>query len=347
MFSVGIIGLPNVGKSTLFKALTKKQVDISNYPFTTIEPNVGVVAVPDERLDKLAQVFSPPKVTPTVIEFVDVAGLVRGAHKGEGLGNQFLSHIREVDVICQVVRSFQSEKVSHIEGSVSPKRDIETINLEMIAKDLETVERKLEKTGDEAKSGDKKAVEELEQLEKMKKWLNDENLIRDILNFKDFEPLASKELSLLTAKPIIYLYNVADEDLQSEPSLGNLLELDLRLEAEISELSETEIKELGILPSRLDRLIKICYDVLNLITFYTIVGQQELRAWTLKTGGSAFEAAGLIHSDFQQKFIKAEVIEWQELIKAGSWHQAREKGWVGTEGRDYLVKDGDVIEIKT
>lgn len=282
-FSVGIVGLPNVGKSTLFKALTKRQVDIADYPFTTISPNIGTVPVPDERLEKIAQIIKPQKVTPTVIEFVDIAGLVKGAHKGEGLGNQFLAQIRNCDAIVEVVKAFGEKP--------TPQDDIEIIKTELELKDLECEEKE----------------------------------------------------NLLTKKPIVYVYNISGEaQAGSDPAT---LKIDLKMEEEISELSEKEKKELN-LSSQLDHLIKLCYDILDLITFYTITGGKETRAWTLKKGSTAPQAGGKVHSDFQEKFIRAEVIEWRKLIEAGGWAKAREHGWIQTVGKDYIVQNGDVIEFK-
>jgi hypothetical protein len=362
-FSIGIIGLPNVGKSTLFKALTKQSVDISNYPFCTIDPNVGVVAVPDERLEAIAQVVQPEKITPTVIEFVDIAGLVKNAHQGEGLGNQFLARIREVDALCHIVRAFANEKIAHVEGQINPQRDIEIINTELIMKDLETVNKRLEKTKKQARSGDKKLAQELEVLNKIKKILEQGKLIISEQRTINNEQLI-KELGLLTAKPMIYVLNSTGHSEQSEESRGKnsqstesfvasvpqddnpSLSLDLKSEAELSELTPEEIQELELLPSQLDQLIKTCYQALNLITFYTITGGQEARAWTLKNGSKAPQAGGVVHSDFEEKFIRAEVINWQKLIEAGSWQTAREKGLLRTEGKEYLVQDGDVIEFK-
>jgi GTP-binding protein YchF len=344
-FSIGIVGLPNVGKSTLFKALTKQSVDISNYPFCTIDPNVGVVAVPDERLEKIAQIIKPQKITPTVIEFVDIAGLVKNAHQGEGLGNQFLAHIREVDAICQVVRDFSNERITHIEGQINPQRDIEIVNTELIMKDLETIDKRLEKTKKQARTGDKKLVQELEILNQIKETLEHEKLIFNELSTLDHEELI-QELGLITAKPMIYVFNVAGSSSSSLKINNPSLSLDLKTESELTELSEEEQKELELDPSQLNRLIKICYQTLDLITFYTITGGQETRAWTLKNGSKVPQAGGVVHSDFEEKFIRAEVINWQKLIEAGSWSSAREKGFLRTEGKDYLVEDGDVIEFK-
>lgn len=355
--SVGIIGLPNVGKSTLFKALTKQKVDISSYPFCTIEPNTGLVQVPDERLQKIAEIIQPQKITPAVIEFVDIAGLVRQAHQGKGLGNQFLARIREVAAILQVVRIFKDEKVSHLEGQPDPQRDIEIVNTELVMKDLETVSQRLEKIKKQSKSGsrkDKKIVEELIALEKIKKVLGEGKLISEeepTINHEQF----IKEWGLLTAKPMIYVFNISKQPtMNNEQLIKNIklfsilssLFIDLQLESEISELTEQEQKELDLPPSKLNQLIKACYQVLDLITFYTVAGGQETRAWALKNGSTAPQAGGLVHSDFQEKFIRAEVIDWQRLVEAGSWTGVRDKGWLKTVGRDYIVEDGDVIEFK-
>ena len=345
VLSIGIVGLPNVGKSTLFKALTKKQVAISNYPFCTIEPNRGVVAVPDERLRQIADMIKPPKVTSAIIEFVDIAGLVKNAHQGQGLGNQFLAHIREVDAILEVVRLFADVNVSHVEGQINSERDIETIKMELIMRDCQTLKKIIEEVKAKAKSGDAKAQKLSELLEKLANWLNQGNLAKEINEPQNYQDIFN-QLQLLTAKPIIYVFNGSADVPSKDKISGPWLQLDLKLEEEISELSGQELKELGLIESALDRLIKICYDTLDLVTFYTVAGGQEVRAWTIKKNAPIVVGAGKIHQDFQEKFIKAEVINWQSLLNCGSWPQAREKGLIRTEGKDYLLQDGDVIEIK-
>lgn len=311
-FSVGIVGLPNVGKSTLFKALTKIKVDIAAYPFTTIHPNVGIVRVPDERLDKIAQVIKPEKITPTIIEFIDVAGLVKGAHKGEGLGNQFLAQIRNCDAILEVVRTFENPDVENVTGKIDPESDIETIKIELELKDLEIEERKLSSSPTE--------------------------LLRSKSEGK------KEEENLLSKKPIIYLLNTNGKS-QCQTLKVKHLKINLKDELEMSELSDSEKKELGM-RSQLDQLILACYNILDLITFFTIAGLKETRAWTLKRGLRAPEAGGVVHTDFKEKFIRAEVINWEKLITAGNWTRARELGWLKISGKDYLVQDGDVIEFK-
>jgi len=347
-FSIGIIGLPNVGKSTLFYALTKKKVDISNYPFCTIDPNVGLVPIPDERLEKIFHLTHSPKLTPAVVEFVDIAGLVKNAHQGEGLGNQFLAHIREVKAICQVVRVFQDEKITHLEGQPDPFRDIEIINTELIMKDLETVEKRLVKVKKQSKSGQSESLKELKNLEKIKKFLEEGKLLSNE-NLAHEEKELVKDLNLLTAKPMIYLFNLRQEE-DFSPELKQAfpysLGLNLKLEAEISELSPEEQKELELPPSQLPQLITLCSQILNLITFYTITGGKETRAWVTKINTPIPQAGGLIHSDFQEKFIRAEVINWQDLVKVGSWSEAKNKGLLKIVGQDYLVQDGDVVEFK-
>lgn len=337
-----------MGKSTLFKALTQQEVNISNYPFCTINPNVGVVQVPDERLGKISEIIKPQKTTPTIIEFVDIAGLVKGAHKGEGLGNQFLSHIREVNAIVHVVRSFNDPGVKHVEDRIDPQTDIEIVNTELIMKDLEIIDKHLEKLHSDVKDPSKKdAKKELEALQKIKKSLNQEKLVsRMDLNEKEKELI--KHLNLLTEKPTLYLVNsrVNGENFELLKTLPeNTIPLDLRLELELSELSAEDIKELR-LKSRMDVLIKTCYKILDLITFYTIKGGEETRAWTAKQGSLAPRAGGIVHSDFEEKFIRAEVINYKDLLEIGSWSQARAKGLIKTEGKNYAVKDGDIIEFK-
>lgn len=343
-FSIGIVGLPNVGKSTLFKALTKNKVDISNYPFCTIDPNVGIVKVPDERLEKIAEIIKPEKITPTVIEFVDIAGLVKGAHKGEGLGNQFLSHLRVVDAIVHLVRYFKDENVAHPTGEINPKEDIGIVNTELVLKDLETVKKAAEKLKKETKAGSKEAQEELRVLEKVEAILEKNQLL--INNLEEEEKEQVMPLQLLTAKPIIYLLNVSEGQKEQDlPDIDNKIVLPLKLEVDLSEFSEQDLKELGT-ESHLDKLIRACYQLLNLVTFYTITGGKETRAWTIRKASLAPQAGGVVHTDFEEKFIRAEVIFWQKLIEAGSWTKARERGLVRTEGKEYVVQDGDVMEFK-
>ncbi len=341
-FSVGIVGLPNVGKSTLFKALTKKPVAIAGYPFTTIHPNLGVVPVPDEKLRKIAEIIKPQKVTPTFIEFIDIAGLVKGAHKGEGLGSQFLAQIRNCDAILEVVRVFNSSGVENVLGEINPEKEIEVIKTELLMKDLETLEEAMKKIEKEIKVN-KKAEKKFELLKKIKEGVSGGKLISEIA-LTDEEKSEIKEYQFLTQKPIFPILNTNGKTQYSTPGV-DYLAINLKDEEEISELSETEIQELG-LKSQLDQLILGCYNILDLITFYTVAGGKEVRAWTLKKGLKAPQAGGVIHSDFEEKFIRAEVISWQKLIEAGSWSKAREKGWLQVVGQDYVVKDGDVIEFK-
>lgn len=342
--------MPNVGKSTLFKALTKKEVDISNYPFCTIEPNVGVVAVPDPRLHKLAELFHSEKIIPAVIKFVDIAGLVKGANKGEGLGNQFLSHIREVDAIMQIARCFEAPEIVHTENSINPIRDIEIINTELILKDLETAEKRMNNLTKEIKAGKKEALAEEEILKKIQTILNEGKLIYDSLtSFEKAQgPIIGqliKQLQFLTAKPMIHILNSENKKSFGYAVSDNSLVINIKEELEISELQEEERRELAMEESVLPQLIKMSYDILNLVTFFT-TGPDETRAWTIKKGAKAPEAAGVIHTDFEKKFIKAEAIKWDKLIEVGGFPQAGGQGLIRIEGKDYLVEDGDVITVK-
>ncbi len=357
---LGIVGLPNVGKSTLFNSLTKAEAESANYPFCTIDPNVGVVAVPDERLNRLTELYHSAKTTPAVIEFVDIAGLVKGASKGEGLGNQFLANIREVDAIVHVVRCFEDGNVVHVDGSVDPVRDIETINLELIFSDLEVLERRISKTARGARN-DKKLAKELELQEKLKAHL-EEGKPAITWHTEDEDELAwLSQYNLLTAKPVIFAANVSEEDLADDGASSPYVEevrryaretgsevfvICAKIEEEISELEEEEkqmfLEDLGLNESGLEKLIKASYSLLGLLSYLT-AGEKETRAWTIKKGTKAPQAAGKIHSDFERGFIRAEVVNYQDLLDCGSLAVAREKGLVGLEGKDYVVRDGDVI----
>ena len=347
--SIGIVGLPNVGKSSLFNLLTKKGVDAANYPFCTIDPNVGVVKVPDNRLDKLANVSKPLKIIPTTIEFVDIAGLVAGASKGEGLGNKFLAHIRECDAICEVVRDFKDKNIIHVNNKIDPASDKETINLELIFADLATVEKRLSSTKRDSRGGNKELILQAEILERLNNHLSEGKAVRE-LEFTDEEAPFVKSLCLLTTKPIIYLLNI-DDSFVGDDILGvneQVLTVNVRTEEEIAALPEEDqaeyIKELGLEQSGLDKLIRAAYKILGLDTFFT-TGQEETRAWTIKTGTKAPYAAGEIHTDFIKGFVRAEVIQWDKFIEAGSEAKAKELGLMRIEGKEYVVKDGDVCNF--
>jgi len=357
---LGIVGLPNVGKSTLFNSLTKAGAEFANYPFCTIDPNVGIVTVPDERLNLLADLYHSAKVTPAVIEFVDIAGLVKGASKGEGLGNQFLANIREVDAIVHVVRCFEDTNVIHVDGSVDPTRDIDTINLELIFSDIEILERRIAKSSRGARN-DKKLAKEVDFLQRLKAYLEEGNLAIGFELQDEDEEAWFAEYNLLTAKPVIYAANVSEDDLADDGASNAYVQavrdfaakngsevfvICAQIEQEISELDEDErkmfLEDLGLKESGLEKLIKASYSLLGLISYLT-AGETETRAWTIKKGTKAPQAAGKIHSDFERGFIRAEVVNYQDLLDCGSYSAAKEKGLVGLEGKDYVVKDGDVV----
>ena len=356
---LGIVGLPNVGKSTLFNAITNAGAEVANYAFCTIEPNVGVVAVPDYRLDELAKMYSPKKITPAVIEFVDIAGLAKGASKGEGLGNKFLSHIREVDAVIHVVRCFDNDDIMHVSGSVDPKRDIETINLELILSDLEILDRRIDRTAKAAK-GDKSLLTELEFLKRLKTELENGVSARAV-EADDDEKAILADIGLLSAKPVIYACNMSEDDFASniennerykavceiaKAEGAEVLPICAELEAEISSLSKEEkemfLSDAGIESGGLDMLIQRSYSLLGLISYLT-AGEPEVRAWTIKKGTTAPQAAGKIHSDFERGFIRAEVISFDELMACGSMQAAKEKGKIRSEGKDYVMQDGDIV----
>ena len=359
--TAGIVGLPNVGKSTLFNAITKAGAEAANYPFCTIDPNVGIVEVPDARLEKLTQVVKPQKTVPTAFEFTDIAGIVKGASKGEGLGNQFLSHIRQVDAICHVVRCFADENITHVSGTIDPIDDIETINLELILADLETVSRRYERTEKLARQKDKEAVEEFEVMRRLKAALEADRPARSVELNEDEQKIAN-QLHLLTAKPVLYVANVGEDDIldienneyvqqvkkHAEEENAEVIVVSAKIEEEIAELDEEEkelfLEELGIEESGLDQLIKAAYELLGLATYFT--GGEKVRAWTFKKGMTAPEAAGIIHTDFEKGFIRAETVSYNDLMEAGSMAKARENGKVRLEGKDYLVQDGDVIHFR-
>lgn len=356
---LGVVGLPNVGKSTLFNAITKAGAQAANYPFCTIEPNVGVVAVPDERLIKLGELFNSKKITPTTLEFVDIAGLVKGASKGEGLGNKFLSHIRECDAIVHTVRCFDDENITHVDGSVDPLRDIETINYELIFSDLEMIDRRLQKARIGLKA-DKKYQEEIDFLEKLTAFLESGKPARNY-PAGDEEKEILKTMFLLTAKPVIYAANVSEDEVSKENDYvlkvkeyaanegSEVIVLSAKLEEDMADMSDEEkqifFEELGIEKSGLDKLVTACYKLLNLISYLT-AGEKETRAWTIVKGTKAPQAAGKIHSDFERGFIRAEVVDYQTLLDCKGYVGAKEKGKIRSEGKDYVMQDNDVVTFR-
>ncbi len=348
---IGIVGLPNVGKSTLFKALTRNPVDINNYPFCTIEPNVGIVKVPDERLAKLSEMSQTEKIVPAVVEFVDIAGIVKGASVGEGLGNKFLANIREVDAIAQVVRVFDNDNITHVHNKIDPLGDIEVINTELILADMETVAKTEARVEKEKKGNKKGADKQLEAVQKIKKTLEDGKLANQTEGLEELlkeenSKIIIREMSLLTMKPFLFVFNVADPAQKLSDDLEKLphIKLDIKIEEELIDMTEEEAAEMG-LRSEIGKLVVAAYDLLGLQTFLT-TGKQETRAWTIKKGATAPEAGAAIHTDFQEKFIRADVIAWDKLLEIGSWGKAKELGAVKTVGKDYMMNDGEVVEFK-
>ncbi|HHU19612.1 MAG TPA: redox-regulated ATPase YchF [Bacilli bacterium] len=360
--TAGIVGLPNVGKSTLFNAITQAGAEAANYPFCTIDPNVGIVEVPDHRLNKLTELVKPKKTVPTAFEFTDIAGIVKGASKGEGLGNQFLSNIRQVDAICHVVRCFEDENITHVSGKVDPISDIETINLELILADLETISKRLDRVEKLSRQKDKEAMYEFEILSKLNEAFEVERPARSV-EFTEDQLKYVKGLHLLTQKPVLYVTNVSEDGIQdadqnpyvqkvrafAEKEEAEVVVISAKVESEIAELDGEEkqmfLEELGIPESGLDQLIRATYQLLGLATYFT-AGEQEVRAWTFKKGTKAPQAAGIIHTDFERGFIRAETVSYDDLLDAGSMTVARERGRVRLEGKEYIVKDGDVIHFR-
>lgn len=360
-FTCGIVGLPNVGKSTLFNAITSAGAEAANYPFCTIDPNVGVVAVPDHRMDVLVNMYQPAKTVPTTIEFMDIAGLVKGASQGEGLGNQFLSHIREVDAIAHVVRCFDDENVVHVDGSVNPQRDIEVIEAELILKDLETVEKRANDAEKKAKTGDKKLKAEAEFFARLRDHLLTGRLARYLTLQTDDEKLWIRDVHLLTNKPVMYVCNVHEKDVTAENDYvravraiaakegAKVATISAAVEAEVAELSENEragfLQSLGLSESGLSKVVREGYDLLHLITFFT-AGPKEVHAWTLQKGSFAPQAAGVIHSDFEKGFIRAEIIKYEDLLRLKSEQAVKDSGLLHIEGKEYVVEDGDIVHFR-
>jgi ribosome-binding ATPase len=360
-FNCGIVGLPNVGKSTLFNAITSAGAEAANYPFCTIDPNVGVVAVPDPRIDALVKMYRPPKIVPSTIEFVDIAGLVKGASKGEGLGNQFLSHIRDVDAIAHVVRCFDDSNVIHVDGNVNPKRDVEVIEAELILKDLDTLEKKAAEAERRAKTGDKKLKAEYDFYMRLRDHMLTGRLARYLTPSNDDERLWMRDMHLLSSKPVMYVCNVHEKDVKGTNSYvaqvndiaskegAKVVVVSAAVEAEVAELPGEEragfLEGLGMKESGLQQVIREGYDLLQLLTFFT-AGPKEVHAWTFRRGGTAPEAAGVIHSDFEKGFIRAEIMKYDDLVKLGSEQAVKDNGLLHIEGRDYVIQDGDIVHFR-